>query len=100
MTIHIPDRWIVVTLVDGEGVEVDKVLGGWHGGYLGSDSWQLNSGIVNVEGHPEYFLFHGYSGSVYKCYKARYGVTGLTSAVLSRFPKESVLSTNKYEVNE
>jgi hypothetical protein len=51
-----------------------KVLGGWSGGYLDGDSWRMNSGIVSVTEEDDYFLFHGYSGSVYKCHKESYGL--------------------------
>lgn len=48
---------------------------------MGSDSWKMNSGIVKVEEKIEEivvmdavremhdYLFHGYSGSVYRCAK-------------------------------
>ena len=94
-----PDRWIVITLVDNDGVETDKVLAGWYGGYLGSDCWRINSGIEKVEEEDTYFLFHGYSGSVYKCYKHLYGTTGLTASILSNIPEEHILSIDKYRTD-
>jgi dihydrodipicolinate synthase/N-acetylneuraminate lyase len=94
-----PDRWIVVTLRDPTTEQtIDKVLAGWYGGYLNGDSWKLNSGISKVEETENYFLFHGYSKSVYKCYKNRYGTTGLTSSILNTIPKHMLHSINKYEV--
>lgn len=47
--------------------EVYKVLGGWSGGYLDSDMWRLNSGIIRfVKENDGIYLFYGDSGSVYK----------------------------------
>ena len=95
MAAYTPDRWVVITISTPEG-DLDRVLGGWYGGYLGSDSWQINSGIERVEEHPDHFLFHGYSGSVYKCYKGSYGLTNLTASVLNG-AKDRVICINKYE---
>jgi len=98
---YTPDKWIVVTLRNPHtGEHIDKVLAGWYGGYLGSDEWRMNSGISNVEEHEDHYLFHGYSGSVYKCFKHRWGTTGWTASILSNIPEEIVEATNKYEVAE
>ena len=45
-----PDKWLVLKIGD-----LYKVYGTWYGGYLGSDSWKINSGIVKVE-EDEYFF--------------------------------------------
>jgi len=92
---YTPDRWAVITFSTDEG-DLDKVLGGWYGGYLGSDTWRMNSGIKKVEEYPDYFLFYGYSGSVYHCYKGAYGLTNLTSSILNSIV-DKVTCTNKYE---
>ncbi len=92
--IYTPDRWIVITLIN----DMDKVLAGWNGGYLDSSYWKLNSGNKKVEEFADHFLFHGQSGSIYKCYKNRYGLTSLTSEVLNSISKDKILLTNKYEV--
>jgi hypothetical protein len=76
-----PDRWLVVTIITPEG-PLDKVLMGWWGGYLGSDSWRLNSGVTEVLDEGDAFVFVGLSGSQYRCYKAAYGTTRMTSHVL------------------
>ena len=95
----IPDRWCVITFKTDEG-EIDKVLAGWYGGYLDSSYWKLSSGVERVEETEEAFIFHNYSGSVYTCYKNRYGLTALTSDILYNLTQASssrVLCTNKYE---
>jgi len=78
---HFPDRWVVVKIT-GADKEVFKVFASWRGGYLGSDSWQMNSGIVGVRQEGNNFLFDGYSGSVYSCGKAAYGTTTYGFSVL------------------
>ncbi len=62
-----PDKWIIIKITDGNK-PIYKVYGTWYGGYLGEDSWRLNSGIKEVNIHEDdYIDFIGYSGSVYRC---------------------------------
>jgi len=86
---YTPDRWVIVHLLN-EGENYYKVLAGWSGGYLGSDRWRMNSGISRIEVDGDFYLFHGYSGSVYRCHKEAYGMTSLMSSVVNkivdRFP--------------
>jgi len=82
MNDYTPDRWIVVNFVN-EGERFNKVLAEWKGGGMaGSDHWQMNSGITEAIEEPEHWLFYGASGSIYRCAKERYGVTGLAANVL------------------
>ena len=69
MSEYIPDNWIVLRLPEDKGDGGYKVLGGWSGGYLDSDHWRLNSGITRVTEDEEFYLFHGHSGSIYRCHK-------------------------------
>lgn len=71
MSDYVPDRWMLVKIT-GEDPHY-RVFGSWFGGYLGSDSWRLNSGIVSVIEEDDSYVFKGYSGSVYRCYKEAYG---------------------------
>jgi hypothetical protein len=74
MSEYVPDKWVVVK-IEGKNVPLTyKVFGCWYGGYLGSNSWKLNSGIKVVTEEKKYWLFEGFSGSVYKCFKGRYGL--------------------------
>lgn len=52
-------------------------------------SWKLNSGCTKVEKDGDYFLFVGYSGSVYRCHKEGYGTTSYTAQVLNGFMEEA-----------
>lgn len=88
--IYTPDRWVVVRLDIGETLY--KVLGGWHGGYLGSDSWRLNSGCTGVKEDGDFLEFTGWSGSVYRVHKNAYGMSVLmasTVAQLEDYAKEN-----------
>jgi hypothetical protein len=86
MSKYTPDRWIVVEF-DAPNLEhpLRKVLAGWYGGYTGSDSWQLNSGIASYTENDVGFEFTGFSGSVYRCQKNAYGCSNLMTSVLNRW---------------
>lgn len=80
MSFHTPARWVVVEFQELEKEPIQKVLAGWYGGYCGSDSWKLSSGITEIMEYSDYFEFHNISGSVYQCYKRAYGMSGIMSA--------------------
>ena len=71
MSEYTPDNWVVLK-INYKDETLHKVLGGWSGGYLYGDSWRMNSGISEVTEDGDYLLFHGYSGSVYRCHKGGY----------------------------
>lgn len=80
--VYTPDKWVVLRITDPETNQtIDKVLGAWYGGFAGSDHWQLNSGIKLVDEHSDRFEFHGYSGSIYVCYKPCWGFTSLSNGI-------------------
>lgn len=65
---NFPDTWVIIKIKTSEtSPEFFKVFGGWYGGYGGSDSWKLNSGIVKYEIKDNQVDFYGSSGSVYSC---------------------------------
>lgn len=72
-----PDKWVVISIND----EIYKVLAGWYGGYGGSNSWRINSGIVSYEKDNNFYYFYGHSGSVYKCHVDAQGLTGVTASI-------------------
>jgi hypothetical protein len=84
MSDYTPDKWTVVKITTDKE-PLYKVFACWYGGYLGSDSWQFNSGIVKVELVDNYYEFHGTSGSVYRCHKNCYGTNGYGGSVLANF---------------
>ena len=79
---YCPDKWIVVKIEGGKFPLTYKVFACWYGGYLNGDSWKLNSGITKVTKEDKYYLFEGYSGSVYKCHKDCYGLNMYGHGVL------------------
>ncbi len=84
---YTPDRWVMLKF-NHNGVVIYKILGSWYGGYARGDSWKLNSGVTKIEEDGQTFLFHGSSGSVYRCHKNGYGMSGYTSGVYASFQKE------------
>jgi len=88
MSEKFPDNWVVLKITH-HGKTIYKVLGGWSGGYLGSDCWQLNSGIVKVEESDLCWTFHGVSGSQYVCHKKTYGLRVNNAGIYNRL-KEKV----------
>lgn len=67
MSTYTPDCWVIVKIIQDSTV-IYKILAGWYGGYLGADSWKINSGIVAVTEENGLLLFHGETGSIYKCH--------------------------------
>lgn len=82
MSDYQPDRWCVLKINVPNGV-IYKVFASWFGGYMGSDSWKLNSGIVRATQVDQRWEFDGSSGSVYSCHKDGYGTNGYGGRVLS-----------------
>jgi len=81
-----PDRWVVVK-ANFEGSEYYKILGSWYGGYGGSDSWKLSSGILSAkfDQHRGRYIFPQVSKSVYLCHKDTYGTSGYTQSVFDHW---------------
>ena len=77
-----PDKWVVVRIARKDTPPIHKVFASWYGGYLGSDSWKLNSGIVRAYNEGNCFVFDGSSGSTYICHKGTYGSTGYGYGIL------------------
>ncbi len=88
--IECPDRWLVIKITPhDDSPVVYKVFATWHGSYLGSESWRLNSGIVSVTAENETYIFTGHSGSQYHCHKNNYGNTGYSAGVLANLIEKS-----------
>ena len=87
---YTPDTWVVIKITNLEdGTFCYKVLGGWYGGYCGSDSWQLNSGICAITRTDTHYEFEGYSGSIYYCSFSSNRLSLLTAQILEGFIKSS-----------
>jgi hypothetical protein len=83
MSEYVPDKWVIIK-IEGKNVPLTyKVFACWFGGYLGSNSWKLNSGITKVTKDGEFYLYKGHSGSVYRCHKEAYGTHMYGSGILN-----------------
>jgi hypothetical protein len=89
MSEYTPDKWLVVKIEGGKFPLTYKVFACWYGGYLNEDSWKLNSGITKVTKEDNFYLFEGYSGSVYSCSEKRYGATMYGYGVLQNIIEKS-----------
>jgi hypothetical protein len=108
MSEYTPDKWVVIE-IDYEGVKTLKILASWYGGWGGdvgtrpgswgnSSGWRLSSGITEVEELEDSYIFKNESGSVYTCFKNRYGMSSYTGSVLKDFKKQAVITmVEKYE---
>jgi hypothetical protein len=89
MSEYRPDKWEIVKIQDGDEEPVYKVMGGWSGSYLDSDSWRLSSGLDEVTEDGDYYLMKNASGSVYKCHKNMQGFTSLSGMVYSDYANKA-----------
>lgn len=72
---YTPNRWVILT-IKTKHESLDKIFAGWNGGQLRGDTWKLSSGITDMSfEQPDRIEFINYSGSVYTCYKNRYGMS-------------------------
>lgn len=78
-----PDKWVVVKIDGNDHTPIYKVFACWYGGYAGSDSWKLNSGITSVSRDGFVYSFEGASGSTYECHTDCYGTNFYGQGVLS-----------------
>jgi hypothetical protein len=89
MSEYRPDRWAIVELKFNDDEQaVRKVMGSWYGGYAGSDSWRLSSGITKIVDADTHYEIHNESGSVYLCGKECQGMSGYTAGVYESFRKD------------
>jgi len=68
INVYTLDSWVILEIKQEEQDHLYKLLTGVSGGYLDIGSWRISSGIESVEEHEDHYLFHGFSGSIYKCY--------------------------------
>jgi hypothetical protein len=80
MSDYRPDKWVMVKIGDEN---LYKIFACWYGGYAGSDSWKLNSGVTSVTQEGNAYLFNGWSGSVYECHTDCYGYNFYGGSVLN-----------------
>ncbi len=97
MSEYTPDCWVVIEIAM-DNTKVQRILSSWYGGWAGSDSWRLSSGITEVEELEGLYIIKNHSGSVYTCYKKRYGMSSYTAGILEDFKKQAPITmVEKYE---
>ena len=109
MSTYNPDKWVVVKITGNDRPPVYKVFGCWYGGYAGSDSWKLNSGITKATLEGFVYSFEGSSGSVYECHKDCFGTSmfgwGVMTAMINQAQENGITievvpeETNFLELN-
>lgn len=82
MSQYNPDKWVIVKISGNGHTPIHKVFACWYGGWAGSDSWKLNSGITKATLEGFVYSFEGSSGSVYECHKDTYGTNFYGMGVL------------------
>lgn len=88
MNEYSPDRWTMVELKSPK-LTVYKIMASWYGGYCGSDSWKLSSGVESVTIKDDVYHYLNASGSIYKCHKSNYGMSGYTAGVFTSFEQQN-----------
>lgn len=83
MSYYTPDGYEVLKIkVCGQDNITLKVFGSWSGGYLGSDTWRVNSGVVSIKDQGDNYIVEGYSGSQYILSKTANHITAYNKGVL------------------
>lgn len=85
MSSYYPDKFVVVKVTSPVYGSLYRVLASWYGGYAGSDSWKLSSGIVKITKTEKGYEFLNHSGSTYFCAKQPYGMSFYTSSIYAGF---------------
>jgi hypothetical protein len=93
MSEYNPDVWVSVEITENN-VGIVRILAGWYGGYAGSDSWKLSSGVVKVIDTDTHWEIYNQSGSVYRCRKQAERFSGYTSSIFSTLSKQNTDSIN------
>lgn len=69
MSEYCPDSYQFISISsDKDDDKIIKLFAVWHGGYIGSDAWKLNSGVTKIEQDgalDNLYIVSGYSGSQY-----------------------------------
>lgn len=89
--VYHPDTWVILKLTHNNNT-IYKILAGWYGGYCGSDSWKLNSGITAVRENKHSYCFYGSSGSIYVGHESNERLSGVTSSIISQLEEKCKVS--------
>lgn len=94
-----PDAWVIIKITTKKHGVVYKLLTGWYGGFAGSDSWRLNSGIekINLLNNNHYQIV-GFSGTVYEVNPNCCRMSALMQQVYSEFVSDIVAIGGTIEI--
>ena len=90
MSDYCPDKWVVLKIEPKDAPAWYRLFGGWYGGYLGGDSWRMNSGITKIAELDTHYAVYGESGSIYKCNKGLEGLSGYMDSILYNFQQNAL----------
>lgn len=90
-----PDGWVILKIkLDELETGYDyKLFSSWRGGYLGNDSWRLNSGITSIEkenDNDDYYIVKGNSSTEYAIHPSTFERLGAYNASVL----ESIIDDN------
>ncbi len=93
MSTYTPDCWEILRVTRSDGDVIDKVIAGWYGGFAGSNSWKISSGIEAVIDHGDHYEMPQSSGSTYMLGKGTRRMSGLMMSTFASFD-ESMKTSN------
>lgn len=85
---YTPDCWVILKVDLSGGEQHYRILAGWYGGFAGSNSWKLSSGIEKITDEGTHYKMEQASGSVYYCGKELERMSGLTTQIFDSYSKE------------
>jgi hypothetical protein len=88
---YAPDVWVIVEIAGNKvkNSPYHRVLAGWYGGYAGSDSWKMNSGITQIVDKGNWYEIHGDSGSIYNCGKSAERMSSYTASIFQGYAADN-----------
>lgn len=94
-----PDAWVIVELGPPDA-RYHRVLGGWYGGFAGSNSWRLSSGITRIEKDGYEWKVHNESGSIYHCHHSCERTTSLTEGILMSYASDTEVAAKQVQLED
>lgn len=104
---HSPNGWVILRISgsDERTTTHYRIFGCWFGGFLDSDEWRMNSGIVKAEQDENGFLnFFAASGSCYRVHSNSYGnltmyCQGVLNDLIEKISQDEHVSATVLENN-
>jgi hypothetical protein len=85
-----PDCWVIIEVKTPEGIQFQKILAGWSGGYLNGDSWRMSSPVkrMKIKVNQDFFTVDTESGSFYTLWKSRQGLRMSNSGIYNELKEK------------